>query len=214
MHTIAGLLNESGTVAEFAKRYFDYLATLLAKLDHAAIGAFVEELEAARAAHRTVFVAGNGGSASTASHMATDLGVGFSRRDPSPPLRILALTDNSAAMTAAANDETYAEIFVAQLRVQYRPNDLLVVISASGNSPNVVRAAQWVRAQGGRVLGLVGFDGGALRSLCDVVLHVPTPKGEYGPVEDIHLMLNHLVTAWLIHRLRLEQGLVTSAAAP
>ena len=200
MSNIAALLNGSDRLEVFAKRYFDYIATLLVKMDTAAIALFAEEIEAARTDHRTVFVVGNGGSASTASHLAIDFGFGATRGLASAPFRVLALTDNTAAVTAAANDEGYPEVFVSQLGVHYRRGDLLIAISASGNSPNVVRAAKWVKERGGKVLGLVGFDGGELSPLCDVVLHVHTPKGEYGPVEDIHLILNHLVAAWLRHR--------------
>ena len=111
---------------------------------------------------------------------------------------------NAAALTAIANDRSYGDVFVDQLAIHYRPGDKLIVISASGNSLNVLAAARWVKERGGRVIGLVGFDGGELLSLCDVALHVRTPKGEYGPVEDIHLMLNHLVAAWFNHRVHID----------
>ena len=83
---------------------------------------------------------------------------------------------------------------------------MLVVISASGNSPSVVRAVEYARAHGAITVGLVGFDGGQLRSLCDIVIQVATPKGEYGPVEDAHLVLDHIVTGWLAMNRRHEIG--------
>ena len=129
--------------------------------------------------------------------MATDCGSESRRQDGKPPLRALSLTDNVPMITATANDDGYAAIFVAQLRLIYRPGDVLVVISASGNSPNIVAAARWVKAHGGKVLGLLGFDGGAVKGLCDTLLHVKTATGEYGPVEDVHSVFNHLLTARL-----------------
>ena len=103
-------------------------------------------------------------------------------------------------MTAIANDTGYENLFAYQLRIHYRPGDKLVAISASGNSPNVVEAARWVKKRGGRVVGLVGFDGGELKRLSDVVIHVETQKGEYGPVEDIHMVVEHLIYTWLRNR--------------
>jgi D-sedoheptulose 7-phosphate isomerase len=118
------------------------------------------------------------------------------------PFRVQALTDNNAVLTAISNDAGYEDVFVNQLRVHYRSGDRLVVISASGNSPNVVRAAKWVKAAGGTVLSMVGFDGGALVNLSDIVVHVPSQPGEYGPVEDAHLAVNHVLAHWFQVRLR------------
>ncbi|TAJ10930.1 MAG: SIS domain-containing protein [Nitrospirae bacterium] len=197
MQTLEIILKESSDPAQFARAYLDYLSGLLRRLDSQSIAAFIGELESARLKGNTVFVVGNGGSAATASHMANDFSVGAHPRDGSPPFRVLALTDNVAAMTAIGNDAGYENLFVYQLRVHYRPGDRLIAISASGNSPNIAEAARWVKKQGGRVIGLVGFDGGELKRLSDLLIHVETPKGEYGPVEDIHMIMDHLVYAWL-----------------
>jgi D-sedoheptulose 7-phosphate isomerase len=198
---LARLAAGAADPAAFARDYLAYVGDLLRRLDPTAVAAFIEEVEAARAGGHTVFIAGNGGSAATASHMATDFGFG-TRCGAGEPFRALALTDNVALLTAAANDEGYDQVFVHQLRIHYRPGDTLVGISASGNSQNVLAAAAWVRERGGRVMSLVGFDGGALKGMSDVVIHVATARGEYGPVEDVHLVVNHLVTAWLMHRAR------------
>jgi len=200
MSNLDKILDESKCAADFAGAYLDYLSGLLCRLDRKAIAAFIEELELARRLQNTVFVVGNGGSAATASHMANDLGVGTHAAERGLPFRVLALTDNVAAMTAIGNDNGYEYVFVHQLRIHYRPGDMLIAISASGNSPNVVTAAEWVKRQGGKVLGLVGFDGGALKGLCDVLVHAETPKGEYGPVEDVHMIMDHLVYTWLRNR--------------
>ena len=204
MKTIQQILGKATTPSEFASEYFLYVSELLSHLDTAAITAFIEQLELARRENNTVFIAGNGGSAATASHMANDFGIG-SRTGNGAPFRALALTDNVAVMTAIANDDSYERVFVEQLRVHYRSGDKLVAISGSGNSPNVVAAAEWMKKRAGTVLGLVGFDGGRLKDLCDVVIHVQTPVGEheeYGPVEDIHMILDHLVATWLRWRVQ------------
>jgi D-sedoheptulose 7-phosphate isomerase len=185
-------------VASFSGAYFAYVAELMRALDPRDISAFMQALEDARVGGHTIFIVGNGGSASTASHMGTDFGMAVRKvGNLSEQFRALPLTDHVSIMTAAANDYGYEHIFTKQLEIQYRAGDVLIAISGSGNSPNVVRAAEWVRERGGKVLGLLGFDGGQLERLCDICIVVRTPKGEYGPVEDIHLVLNHMFTAWM-----------------
>ena len=200
MNNVTTFLAHAQTPAEFAQRYFAYIPSLLQRIDLTALTAWIEILEMARQRHRTIFVAGNGGSASTAAHMATDFGYGLPMGAGSQPVRMVALTENLATVTALANDRGYPDVFVSQLRVLYRPGDVLIVVSASGNSPNVVAAAAWVKERKGTVLGLLGFDGGELLKRCDVAVHVKTPTGEYGPVEDVHLILNHLMSTWLRHQ--------------
>jgi D-sedoheptulose 7-phosphate isomerase len=183
---------------QFAAAYLDYVAGLLRAIDPQQIGALLSALAELRDSGGTLFIAGNGGSAATASHMANDFAIG-TRTTGGRPLRAIALADAVATITALANDSGYDQVFVAQLDVHFRPGDGLLAVSASGNSPNLLAAARWVRARGGRVLALTGFDGGVLRELADVVVHVPTASGEYGPVEDAHMVLDHLATTWLAH---------------
>jgi D-sedoheptulose 7-phosphate isomerase len=101
-------------------------------------------------------------------------------------------------MTAIANDHGYEEIFVKQLHAHMDAGDLVVAISVSGNSPNVVAAVEWAREHGARTVGLTGFDGGRLRGLVDVSVHVPTDRGEYGPAEDVHMIFDHLLGTFLM----------------
>lgn len=205
MNNVERIYQESKGAADFAGKYFEYLAQLFKSMDNNAIAAFVDELESARRNDQTVFLVGNGGSAATCSHMANDIGTDVRKKGGSDrPFRVLALTDNNAVMTAIANDDGYDVVFVNQLRIHYREGDKLVAISASGNSPNVVKAAQWVKDRGGKVVSLVGFDGGKLKEFSDVCVHVKTPKHEYGPVEDIHMVLDHLVANYLTYRVRDE----------
>ena len=183
---------------EFVTRYLSYVAKLLEHIDSESVARLVRAFEMVRDEGRTLFVAGNGGSAATASHLANDFAIGTRKihRDL-PVFRVVALTDNVPLMTAVANDISFEEIFVAQLETLYRPGDMLLVISASGNSENLVRAAQWVKGRGGLVLGLLGFDGGRLGGIANPAVVVTTAPGEYGPVEDAHMVLGHLVTEWL-----------------
>lgn len=203
MNNIDALFTKTGNIAEFAKEYFSYLKKVLDGIDPKSINAFEAELEAARAGGHTVFVAGNGGSAATATTMANDIGFDLIKKTGvKKPFKIFALTDNSSIMTAVANDIGYEHLFTSQLKIHYKSGDRLLVISASGNSPNVVNAVEWVKLHGGRVIGCLGFDGGRLKDICDVILHVPTEKGEYGPVEDAHLIMNHVLAHWFQDKLR------------
>jgi D-sedoheptulose 7-phosphate isomerase len=203
MNNIDNIHSTTDSLSSFADGYFDYLATVLRSVDSNEVDALGAFLLDARERNATVFVAGNGGSASTATTMANDLGSDVMRKTGTDrPLRMLALTDNASVLTAVANDTGYENIFLYQLRIHYRPGDVLLVISASGNSSNVVQAAEWVHAQGGQVAGLLGFAGGKLKSMCDVTLHFKTEPGEYGPVEDAHLVVNHVLAHWLQRNLK------------
>ena len=191
--------------AAFSSRYFDRLHSLLQGLEADDLRALAAAFEAARQNGNTIFVVGNGGSATTATSMANDLGFDILKKTGTERcFRVLALTDSNAVVTAIANDVGYEGIFTNQLRVHFRPGDCLLVISASGNSPNTVKAAEWVRERGGTVIGFLGFTGGRLLDLCDVVLHVKAEFGEYGPVEDAHLVLNHLLAHWFQVKLRVN----------
>jgi len=203
--TVTQLAANSADPASFATAYFERLKSALDGIDVSEISRFAEELNAARQEGRSIFVAGNGGSATTATSMANDLGFDIIRKTATEmPFIVHSLTDNNAVLTAISNDVGYEDVFVNQLRVHYRSGDRLVLISASGNSPNIVRAAKWVKAAGGTVMSMVGFDGGALRDLSDIVVHVPSHPGEYGPVEDAHLAVNHVLAHWFQVRLRVR----------
>lgn len=146
----------------------------------------------------TVFICGNGGSASTASHMACDLSKNVCTGKDGR-LRVISLTDNLAHFSAIANDLDYSDVFVEPLRNLLKPGDAVLAISASGNSPNVVKAARFARETGATVVAFTGFGGGELLRLGHEVLHVPCD--EYGPVEDLHLVFNHLLVVALRERI-------------
>jgi D-sedoheptulose 7-phosphate isomerase len=139
--------------------------------------------------------------------MANDFGTDIRKKGGSDlPFRALSLTDNNAVMMAIANDDGYDNLFVNQLRIHYRPGDILVAISASGNSSNIICAAEWVKERDGIVMSLVGFDGGRLKEISDVVIHVKTMKGDYGPVEDVHMIMDHLLAHWLQYKVMSEES--------
>ena len=199
MNNIKKLLSEGSSTEIFAKGYLDYLSTLLKRLDIQQIVTFIDTLLDARERGATIFFIGNGGSAATASHFANDIGIGS--RSWNKPFKAIALTDNVAVITAIGNDYGYSEIFILQLKTLANAGDVLVAISASGNSENIIKAVQYANDQNMMTLGLTGFDGGKLKNTAQLGIHVECPSGEYGPVEDIHMVIDHLVGAYLLHGL-------------
>ena len=167
------------------------------------IKSFVNTLLDARERGATVFFIGNGGSAATASHFANDLG--FGTESYAKPFRAVSLTDNQAVLTALANDFGYEEVFVRQLRVQGKPGDVLIGFSCSGNSPNLLRAFEYASQARIRTVAITAFDGGRMRQMADEGIHVPTQPKEYGPAEDAHMMLDHLISAYLMRLVRNER---------
>ena len=151
---------------------------------------------------KQVFTLGNGGSASTASHIAADLAkntIGPNMRR----FRIASLNDNTAILTALANDLGYQNVFSEQLQNLIRPGDLLIAVSASGNSPNVIKAIRYAQSKSAEVVGLLGFDGGAAARLADLAIVVDSK--DYGVVEDTHLIINHILVEYFRKRLAEDQ---------
>lgn len=172
--------------------YLGRLGLVIAALPRETLAEITEMLLEAGHEGRTILIVGNGGSAATASHMACDLAKTASVPGY-PRLRALALTDNVPLLTAWGNDASYEAVFAEQVKTFAQPRDLLIAISASGNSPNVLAAAAAAHEVGLQVIGVTGFGGGRLYGLSDVCLVVPSH--EYGPVEDAHMILVHAVTA-------------------
>jgi D-sedoheptulose 7-phosphate isomerase len=180
----------------FAGAYLEYVQTVLQRIDTAEVGRFLSTLLDARERGATVFFIGNGGSAATASHFANDLAIG--NNEYQKPFRAISLTDNMPIITAISNDFGYEEIFVRQLRVLGKKEDVLVGISASGNSRNVILAFEHARSAGIKTVAITAFDGGKLKAMADEGIHVPTEPKEFGPAEDAHMVLDHLVGAYLM----------------
>jgi D-sedoheptulose 7-phosphate isomerase len=180
---------------EFARAYLNYLQSVLQRIKTAEVGDFIQTLLKARERGSTIFFMGNGGSAATASHFANDLAIGTNAYDK--PFRALSLTDNVPLITAVGNDFGYEEIFVRQLRVLGKSGDVLVGISASGNSPNLLIALEYANAAGITTVAITAFDGGKMKRIANHGIHVPTGPKEYGPAEDAHMVLDHLIGAYL-----------------
>lgn len=197
MKSLGQIYAESSVI--YAKNYFKHLSEIMEKIDAEAVARFVGVLLEARERGSMIFFIGNGGSAATASHFANDLTIGT--RSPGTPFRVLSLSDNAAILTALANDFGFEEIFVRQLKTLGRPGDVLVGISASGNSTNLIRAFEYAASVGIKTFSLTAFDGGQLLKLADDGIHVPTAIGDYGPAEDIHLILDHLVVSFLSRKI-------------
>jgi D-sedoheptulose 7-phosphate isomerase len=174
----------------FSARYVRELVTALEALPHDAISGALAAFERAYDEGRQVFIAGNGGSAATASHMCNDLVWGMAQIGRAP-FRAVALTDCVPLMTAISNDRSYDDIFSVPLRALARPGDLFVVFSGSGNSPNVVRAVEAARELDLATVAFLGRGGGKLAAMVDVPVVVPSD--DYGPIEDIHMMFDHLI---------------------
>lgn len=184
------------------RNYLDRLEGALETISPAVVDELAGRLYRAYNDGKQVFVLGNGGSASTASHMAADLAkntIGANMRR----FRIMSLNDNIPLMTALSNDLGYHRMFAEQLMNLIRAGDVLVVISGSGNSPNVLRAVNYARDQCAQVVGLLGFSGGQAAELCDTAIVVDSE--DYGVVEDAHLILNHILVEYFRDRLARER---------
>ncbi|RME79730.1 MAG: SIS domain-containing protein [Chloroflexi bacterium] len=177
--------------------YLQEVTQVIQQLPQDTIEAIIDAFAQARDEGRTIFLMGNGGSGSTASHMANDL-IKNTIQPGKPRLRVIALTDNMPIILAIANDWDYSRIFVEQLIPLARPGDLLVGLSGSGNSPNVLKAMDWARENGLRTIGLTGRDGGQLKDKADLSLIVPTQS--MAQIEDVHLMLGHIIYLGLLER--------------
>lgn len=184
-----------GTIAD----YLSGSARAIGSLPATEVTRVVDALLGAWERGATVFLLGNGGSAATASHMMNDL-TKMTRCEGQPPFRAIALTDCVPLMTAWANDDDFANIFVRQLDVFLRPTDVVLAISTSGNSPNIVKAVEFARDRGAVTLGFSGRHGGRMRA--DVDICVCVPSDDIGQQEDAHLALAHAVAFAIRDRVR------------
>ncbi len=190
---------------QFVQGYIDHLQDTLARLPVEQIEKVIETLIEAQWSRHTVFILGNGGSAATASHFACDLGKGASIKGL-PRVRVIALTDNTETITAWANDASYEHIFAEQLRGLVEPNDVVIGISGSGRSPNVLNAIALARQAGATTIGFTGFDGGLLADMVDIPLVVPSDSMEC--IEDVHLVLEHAICSTIRESQRQQLSLI------
>lgn len=183
--------------------YKQYLQRALESVDEREVQNFIESLYDAYQGDAMIFVIGNGGSAANASHLAQDLAKGTcASMQQEKRIRALSLTDNFAFFSALGNDEGYDQVFVQQLRTFCRPGDLLVVISGSGNSPNVLSATEYANEHGLKTIGVTGFSGGKLAGMVQQQVHVPL--NDMCTAESVHTIVFHYVILELHKRMVAE----------
>jgi D-sedoheptulose 7-phosphate isomerase len=190
--------------------YIAALRQVLSVLDTGVVESITQALLRAREAGRTVFIVGNGGSASTAAHMATDL-CKVTAVEGQPGLRAVSLADHVALITAWSNDADYTQSFAGPLRAYAAAGDVLIAISASGRSPNVLEATRAANQMGALTIGLTGFGGGELARIAR--LSLVADAYDYGLVEDAHLAINHALTAAVKARVQQHADVVRRQAA-
>lgn len=189
-------------IKQLTQSYFDEIKQILDEISLQEIEKITTILYNAYRKQKHIFIMGNGGSASTASHFACDLGKGtLSPKDTKKIKRfkVTSLTDNVATITAWSNDISYDQIFSEQLKNLLSPGDVVIGISASGNSPNVLKAIKFAKKTRAITVGLAGFDGGKLAKISDISLVARVNK--YDIAEDIHLMLSHIITRYFLKKI-------------
>jgi D-sedoheptulose 7-phosphate isomerase len=187
-----------GDFIPFTQLYLKNLAQLITTIDSDKISQLLSDILATTRSNNKVIFMGNGGSAATASHFANDLCA--LKKVGENHISVLSLCDNTPLITAIANDSGFENIFLHQLESLFVPGDLVVAISASGNSTNLIKAIEYSNSRDGKTFGLLGFDGGQLEKICHNSLCIRTSIGDYGPVEDLHLVIDHIISSYLKSR--------------
>lgn len=197
MNILERFYEQSKTTTNYVDLYFEHLKEIIDRIDRVEVSNVIDLMVQAKEQGKTIYFIGNGGSAATASHFANDIAIGT--RTQKKPFRAISITDNNSVITAIGNDFGYENIFLKQLEAVFEDGDLLIGISASGNSINVIKAIEYAKQNNGITIGLTGFDGGKLKKCVDYSLHVPTETGEYGPVEDLHIIFDHIIGTYLMY---------------
>jgi D-sedoheptulose 7-phosphate isomerase len=177
----------------FMNGYFTELIETIGEISMEKVERIVKMIFQAYRDDKYVFIMGNGGSASTASHFSCDLGKG-TICDGKPRFRVMSLNDNMPLITALSNDFGYERVFIEQLMNLINPGDLVISITASGNSPNILKAVRYAKKKGAKTIGLIGFSGGKLQKIVDE--YVTVSNKNYGQVEDVHLILSHAISQY------------------
>ena len=186
-------------IKSFVKNYLARLKLILDDIDPDVVSDIVCALEETIVNKSRIFIIGNGGSSATASHMVNDLGAGLRRRNIIN-FDVASLDDNGPVVSAIANDIGYENIFYMQMKGLLNPNDVIIAMSCSGDSPNIIKAVDYAKELGCVIIGLTGFEGGYLRKVSDVSFHVDAPKDDYGLVEDLHMILDHIIYSYYIQK--------------
>jgi len=189
-------LKMANTISEklFFNEYSLRLQDVLAKSDWSPVVQLAEDLQLCLKENRRLFICGNGGSAGNAIHLANDFLYGIAKRSGGG-LKVLSLSDNPAVITCLANDLGYDQIFSEQLAVQGEKDDLLIVLSGSGNSPNIIRAINQAKKMNIKSYAILGFDGGQCKNLADVAIHFSVNDMQIA--EDMQIVVGHMIMQWL-----------------
>jgi D-sedoheptulose 7-phosphate isomerase len=196
MNVLAQLFEASKSPADYAAGYLGRIAELLKQIDVASVEKATAKIEETARQGKTIYCIANGGSAAVASHFVNDLSAN-SVSDGQTGIRSFSLADNVESITAIANDVGFEHVFLYQLRANLQPGDVVIAMSVSGNSPNILNAVRYAKEHGAYTVGWCGFEGGALAKLCDLAIHVPSTRDEYGPVEAIFSHLSHIISGYV-----------------
>jgi D-sedoheptulose 7-phosphate isomerase len=178
---------------KFVKEYLNSLGKIIQDLEVKNISRVINAFKETHQKGKKIFVLGNGGSAATANHFACDLAKNVTK-DEKNRFKIISLSENISCITAYGNDEGFETIFEEQLKNLIDDEDLTILISASGNSPNIIRAAEYAKKNNNTVIGITGFEGGKLKEICDINVNVLSDS--YEKIEDIHLIITHIIVYW------------------
>lgn len=196
---LAQLFDAADGPIAYAQAYIAHMTDVLRSIDADSVAKAAGIIERCAEDDKTFFVMGNGGSGAVAAHWINDLGAN-TVVPGKPGFRTISLSDNPCAITAIANDATYGEIFSLQLAAAMRPGDVVLALSVSGNSPNILRGVDYANEHGGITIGCTGMTGGELMRRAGVSIHVPSTKDEYGPVEDVFSVVMHIIQTYISMR--------------
>jgi len=201
MNDVSEIYNGCKSVKDYSKKYLNFISNLCSTINIGEIDKVIDIFLQARKNEKTIFLIGNGGSAATCSHFSEDLSLG-TYSEGLKPFKTISLTDNTPYITAIGNDIGYENAFFGQLRCLLNKGDVVVGISGSGNSPNLIKALEYANSKGATTIGILGFDGGKMKDLCKHNLIIKTKKGMYGPVEDMHLIIVHIICTYLMYKIK------------
>jgi len=199
MYFMMDLFQSASNFSAYFDGYCERLCQLMNQVNKDMLTQIVENMEKRIEAGNIIFLAGNGGSSAVLSHWVNDLVVG-NYIEGQKAIRAINLTDNQSLITALGNDEGYENVFIGQLRALSKEGDLLIAMSVSGNSPNIIKAMEWAKEHGIETVGIAGCDGGKLVSTSHYGLLVESTKDEYGPVEDAFSILTHVISTYLAQK--------------
>lgn len=180
-------------MSDYIVEYLNSVTNIIKDLEIENISEVIGAIKEAHEKDRRIFVFGNGGSAATANHFAADFGKNAIKDDDNR-FKIISLSNNISTITACGNDIGFETIFEEQLKNLMQVKDLIICISASGNSPNIIKAVEYARKRNGTVIGITGFDGGKLKEISDLNINVNSESFEQ--IEDIHLIITHIIVYW------------------